>query len=875
MKRSAVRAVPKTEQAKVQASDKAKNDEFGYAVAIDGDTAVVGAYFEDEDAAGSNTKSEAGSAYVFVRNGSGVWSQQAKLVASDRNNNDQFGFAVGVSGDTIVVGARYEDEDAGGENTLTSSGSAYVFKRTGAVWAQEAKLAAADRAGYDYFGWSVGIDRDTVVVGAYYEDHDAGGAEYKNAAGSAYVFTRHGTEWSQQQKLVASDRYGYTLSPSSYAGYGDQFGHAVAINGDTIVVGARYEDHDADGENSKTNAGSAYVFVRNGSGVWSQQQKIVAGDRRRSDDFGWSVAVDADTVIVGARYQDYDAGDKNSKSDAGAAYIFTRTGSTWSQQQKIVASDRASGDYFGHAVAVDGDAVIVGAYGEDDGLTGVKSLVGAVYVFTRAGTVWSQQKKLGALDGGAGDYLGFAVGFSGDTVVAGAYRQDTGFSNAGAAYFFVTADGVCDNTKRNSCRVGTADDAAEADDTDQYKWRCTGEAGADDSAVCSVLKSKVKVGVCDNAVRFGCSVGEANIASRAAVGTNWEWKCDGPAGGSLSPKCSMPRADVRAVLKVEEGKVQASDKAASDQFGYAVAIDGDTAVVGARYEDEDASGGNNKNNAGAAYIFTRTNSVWSQQAKLVASDRAANDHFGSSVAVDGDTVVVGAWYEDHNADGEKSSSAAGAAYVFTRSGSSWSQQQKLVALDRSSYDEFGFTVAIDRDTIVVGAPKQDGRGSSYSACSSSSTRNYCYGAVYVFTRYGNSWTQQEKLIASDRYYTDQFGYSVAIDGDTVVAGAWYEDHDADGENSKSSAGSAYIFTRSGSSWSQQQKIVASDRDGGDRFGHSVGVEGNTVIVGAYAEDEDADGNNSKSAAGSAYIFTRSGSSWSQEEKLVGVRSDGW
>ena len=503
--RADVRSVPVAEEDDVQASDKAASDEFGYAVAIDGDTAVVGARYEDHDASGSNNKSSAGSAYVFTRNGSGVWSQQAKIVASDRETDDRFGWSVGISGDTVVVGAPYEDHSAsGGGTAVSAAGSAYIFTRSGSVWSEQAKLVAGDRRADDYFGWSVDVDRDTVIVGAHYQDYDASDGNNKSKAGSAYVFTRTGEVWNQQQKIVASDRAG-----------DDEFGYAVAIDGDTAVVGARYEDHDADGNNSKGNAGSAYVFVRSSSGVWSQQEKIVASDRRGSEYFGSAVDVEGDTAIVGAYYQSYDAADKNSKSYAGAAYVFTRSGTDWSQQQKLVASDRASSDHFGYSVAVEGDTAVVGAYLEDNGVSGHEGEAGSVYVFTRTGTVWMQKNKLTASDRDGGDNLGWSVGLSEGTAVMGAPYEDTGGSSAGKAYFFIAEEGVCDNTVRNSCRGGVANDSAVADETDKYKWRCEGLPGAGDSGVCSILKSKVKVGVCDNTVRFGCSTGVVDQSSRA------------------------------------------------------------------------------------------------------------------------------------------------------------------------------------------------------------------------------------------------------------------------------------------------------------------------------------------------------------------------
>ena len=194
----------------------------------------------------------------------------------------------------------------------------------------------------------------------------------------------------------------------------------------------------------------------------------------------------------------------------------------------------------------------------------------------------------------------------------------------------------------------------------------------------------------------------------------------------------------------------ASDGMAGDQFGYSVAIDGDTLVVGAY------GVGDNGFNSGSAYVFTRTGTIWTEQAKLTASDGAERDRFGWSVAIDVNTIVVGAWGDDDN--GERS----GSAYVFTRSGTTWSQQTKLTASDGAARDQFGGSVAIAGDTIVVGAHQDDENGNRS-------------GSAYVFTRTETTWTQQAKLTASDGAADDIFGISVAIAGDTIVAGARLDD----------------------------------------------------------------------------------------------------
>ena len=385
-----------TQQAKLLAADKENNDEFGASVAVSGDTAVVGAVGEDDGGQTTN-----GAAYVFTRTG-GVWTQQAKLLAADKADNDQFGYSVALSGDTAVVGANLEDDGMTGNN-----GAAYVFTRTGGVWTQQQKLLAADRSAGDQLGVSVALSGDTAVVGANGEDDGP-----SNNNGAAYVFTRTGGVWTQQQKLLAADKTD-----------GDHFGISVTVSGDTAVVGAYFED-----DGITANNGAAYVFTRTG-GVWSQQAKLLAADKANTDFFGISVALSGDTAVVGASVED-DSG----TTDNGAAYVFTRTAGVWTQQQKLLAADKSASDNFGASVAVSGDTAVVGAYGEDDGGTTGN---GAAYVFTRTGGVWTQQQKLLAADVANNDQFGWSVALSGDTALVGARSEsDSGTTANGAVYVF-------------------------------------------------------------------------------------------------------------------------------------------------------------------------------------------------------------------------------------------------------------------------------------------------------------------------------------------------------------------------------------------------------------------------------------------------------
>jgi hypothetical protein len=290
---------------------------------------------------------------------------------------------------------------------------------------------------------------------------------------------------------------------------------------------------------------------------------------------------------------------------------------------------------------------------------------------------------------------------------------------------------------------------------------------------------------------------------------------------------------------IEAAKIIALDGAAGDQFGYSVALSGDTAVIGARFDSDDVNG----LESGSAYVFIRTGTTWSQQAKLTASDGMARDWFGVRVAISGDTAVVTADADDDDVNGVDS----GSAYVFTRSGTTWSLQAKLTAADGAPVDLFGYSVALSDDTAVFGAKFDDDDINGVKS-----------GSAYVFVRSGTTWSQQAKLTAADGKPGDEFGYSVALAGDTVVVTANADDDDVKGTDS----GSAYVFTRSGAIWSQQAKLTAADGAAGDLFGVRSAVYGDTALIGARFTDDSGDD------SGSAYVFTRSGAVWSQQAKLT-------
>jgi hypothetical protein len=288
------------------------------------------------------------------------------------------------------------------------------------------------------------------------------------------------------------------------------------------------------------------------------------------------------------------------------------------------------------------------------------------------------------------------------------------------------------------------------------------------------------------------------------------------------------------VIGFKEAQLWAANAQPSDQLGAAVAVSGDRAVCGAPTHNP---GG--QSSTGAAWVFLRSAQGWAQEAKLSAADGLSDDRFGNAVAIDGSTIVVGAFRDDHANNGN-----AGSAYVFVRSGGAWVQQAKLIGSGVTLADYFGYSVDIQGDTAVIGAPT-DEVGTPNSS-----------GAVYVFTRSGGTWSQQAVLQASDKVAGDYFGSAVSISGNTIAVGASRDD------DLGSSAGAAYVFVGGGASWTQQAQLHASDGETTDAFGTSIGISGDLIAVGApYYDGGGTD-------SGVAYAYKRTGGAWTQESILV-------
>lgn len=366
-----------TESQKIMPIDAALNTNFGWATAMsaDGKTIVVGAYMDNSPLV------DAGSAYVFDRTSTGTYVQTAKLVPNDAASNDAIGRSVDISNDglTIAVGA-FQDDDKG-----SNSGSAYLFVKVNGVWTQQAKVVAYDGARDDFFGYTVALSGNglTLFVGSTQDDDNG------SACGSGYVFNRNGVDWPLQAKFVPSELLA-----------GEMFGTAadLSYDGNVLVVGAMRCT------NSFLNEGAVYTFKRM-NGSWTKVSRLLSVSPSYNANFGQCVKVTDDglMMIVGAYRDD---------ATKGSAYVYTATGNLWLYRQKLVASDRLSGDNFGISVAssIDGSVILIGAHLR----AGAFAATGAAYVFKNVNGSWSEISKLTASDALKNDNFGRAVALSGN-----------------------------------------------------------------------------------------------------------------------------------------------------------------------------------------------------------------------------------------------------------------------------------------------------------------------------------------------------------------------------------------------------------------------------------------------------------------------------
>jgi hypothetical protein len=648
-----------------------------------------------------------GLVYVMEHDGS-QWLESALLKPTDSNPGDAFGVAVSLHQNRALIGAT--KLDAGGDPT----GWVYVFDYDGMNWQETQRFNAADTQLSDDFGLAVSLWGDWALVGAKSLPNP------DTLAGAAYLFSFDGMEWSEVLKLTPSDSRG-----------GMNFGTAVSLMGNRAVVGATETFANA------PNNGAAYVFEYDGLN-WLESQKLVASDGALADLFGGAVSLHNDRLLIGAT--GVDVGNANQ---AGAGYIFDHDGLSWSETQKITATDFGNGDFFGQSVSIYGDWLVVGSDLDDAGT--IES--GSAYVFHELNGSWVEALKIRPQVSSFA-HLGSAVSVYADRILTGA-PFDEGLHVKSGTVFVHEYDGLDWNQSSTMIPLD-------------------GPANNRFGTAVSLDQSRALIGAKDAAI-WGRESGAAYVFE--FDGNQWQQQ---------------------HILIPDDGGIL-------DHFGVAVFLSGDRAFVGSDI------------GSGSVYVFEFDGLNWNQTHKLFSADASPVSGFGRSVRVDGNRMLVGAYADNH------AGIASGAAYVFDFDGLNWSQSQKIGPDDGAFDDRFGWAVSLVGDSAFVGSFMDDDDG-TFS------------GSVYVFTYDGFTWTATQKLTASDAAAGDQFGISLSVDGDVLVVGA-DKDNDLGGNS-----GSVYVYQNDGLIWQEMQKLTAIDGGSNDQFGYSVDVENNRILVGAYRAD---------------------------------------
>ncbi|MEZ6014919.1 MAG: FG-GAP repeat protein [Planctomycetota bacterium] len=753
-------------------------------LSADGRTLVVGA-----SARVAPNGDRDGRVHVFTRAAIGdPWELQQTLIPSSATTGEWFGYSVAIDGDLILVGS--------GGSTTFDDGAAYVFRRTNGAWAQEARFLEPSSAPFGGdFGRAVAISGETLAVS---DTAPAG-------AGRVFIYTRPGNHWARQATLV---------QPAGDTGI---FGNGLALDGPRLAVGVS--------RSFMAQGGEVRIFLRTGS-TWTLEDTVrpdsVPYGQYPNDEFGRSLDLRGATLLAGAP-GDQVAGNA-ATTGRGAAFVFRRSGSVWSQYSRIDPIAVVPHSKFGGTVALAGEFIAaIGAPGNQASASNEVSK-GAAFLFEGQSGPWLQRQRVVASDGEGDDYLGWsiAVAASGTarTVAAGSFNW--GPLSEGALYSFEVSGATVSERQRllePSKRLSDFGTNVAIDgDMAIVGAQNEGDSTGDDLGAAYVFQRNVSDWEFVTRIAPSSRAPGDRFGSRVAVsGSFFAISAPGAdhAGAADSGEVYLyERLNTSASSFALRARLAPNDYAAGDGFGQSLALRGATLAAGSPGADDGSL-----QNSGAAYVFAQSGVTWTQAAKVRATDRAAGDRFGSAVAVVGPTrVIVGAIYAD--AAGMDS----GAAYVFDRipivGGVAWTQRTKLTPSGLASQDWCGASVATSGTTVVLGAPGDD-VGAQFNA-----------GSAYVYQfsgppgTLGNTFTLVQQLTDPNGAANSAFGQAIAIDGTVIACGSPVAN--AAGVRS----GKVVIYERASGVWSPTQTVVASAPEANDELGRGVALSGGTLIGGA-------------------------------------------
>ncbi len=758
---------------------------FGNHIALNDDYIVATSYLDDEKIV-----------HVFANNGN--YDTLATLRSSVPD--PAFGKSLAIHGNTIVVGGNYTD----------IKGAAYVFVKPENGWKNMTETAVLRRSNTgesNSFGSEVAIHGDMIVVPDYLN------SEYKNNGGAVYVFQKPAGGWVDTTETAELMPAG--LQPFTY------FGRAVDCDDSTIVVGATGTF------NGHLNCGAVYVFDKPASG-WkdtTETARLLASDAEARDYLGKVVAIDNNTIVAGAANDD-DHGDVS-----GAAYIFTKPASGWTdttETAKITPSDASEKSYFGTDVDIFMDTLVIGAYTD------------SAYLFVKSDTGWTGIKETAifkASDNKHSDRFGNTVAIHKATVIVGAQGADGLGSSSGALYIFKKQAPAWESGTETAkllpfpriMNYGDYYGASVAIGNDYFvvgspgRYVKTGAVHVYSAHYPFPLLATLSPSDSEKDKYFGDPV-DIDIETGTVVVGVVDDTVNGYKSGSayVFVKPENGWKDM-----AETAKLIPSDGADDDDFGGAVAINRDVIAIGAKSADYQFD-----KNTGAVYVYEKPKTGWKdtvETAKLTDPDQDWNFNFGSHLDVDSSGIIAVSTKKDVN--GKNS----GAVLLYEKDGGSWSNIATLAPSDAGEDDYFGKQIKFDGDILAIS--------------SNDSVYGLNSGAVYIFEKPGTGWTNMNeiaKLIPSDGAESDYFGFSISISGDYLVAGAPNDDDHDD------NTGSLYFFEKPATGWenmTETQKITASDWESHEYYSMAVAVSDQLMIAGVKYDDEKQEN------VGSAYLYT--------------------
>lgn len=709
---------------------------FGISVSMENNRIVVGAS-QSINSIGSTS----GSVHVFDLV-EGEWVQTQKLITNDGWSIDNFGHSVSLDNNRIAIGA-YRARGISNDN----SGVVYIFDLISGKWIENQKISPENGRNSDYFGYSVDLSGNRLIIGAYREE-DTG----LSNNGAAYIYDLDNGIWLLTQKITAS-----------IMNNNDYFGFSVSLDGDQALVGAIGND------DTTVDAGSAYVFNFDGDN-WTQSTILYPSGNDPSN-FGASVKLHNNQAFIGATNHNFN--DVNS----GSLFVFDFDNGNWQHNQIIHPDSRMPQDIFGFAVSASDTNLFVNSLYDDD--NGINS--GTVYTYKKVNGSWFQDYELTSneIDGSTYDSFGSSVSYNGNRLVVGAIYDNGEFKDSGAAYIYDLIENSWVLTQKITANIEIEDGYFGASVSlygDRLligapKGRYISTEGIGSAYIFELVKGEwiqiQKLNASDGKPnnKFGFSV--SLFQDRALVGAY---------GNDGTNKGSAYIFDLNTNEWLETQKLVPIESKFTEDFGYSVSLNNNRALIGSPSDFNGYPSSFGFYREGAAYVFELVEDSWEQTQKIFDSYEESNRiyaQFGSSVSLFNNRAAIGA--RSDNLYGSNSSYPIGSASIFDFNGSEWNFTQKLFAQDSGHYDNFGASISLYENKFVVGAFRNG-------------YLNYLTGAAYVFELVDENWIQLLKLKANHTNQYDYFGDSVSLFEDKVFIGASGDDNES-GKN----AGAVYQY----------------------------------------------------------------------------------